>query len=59
MDMLTWAGYTGSLRQWKDDGFMTGVYDLLKTAQNNQSPAARPEPETSHDDGKVHSSWCW
>ena len=31
---------------------MAGVCDVLKTAEYNQSSAARPEQETSHD-GKV------
>jgi len=30
-------------------GFMTGVYDALKTAEYNQSSAIQPEQETSRD----------
>ena len=57
-DMLTWAGYTGSLRQRKDEGFtpalaagasVTGVFDVLKTAEYNQSSAVQPEQETSRE----------
>ena len=48
-DTLTWGGYMGSLRQWKDEGFMTGVFDALKTAEYNQSSAVQPEQETSRD----------
>jgi len=49
MDMLTWVGYTGSLRRWKDDGFMAGVFDVLKTAEHNQNSAIQPEQKASHD----------
>ena len=49
IDMLTWVGYTGSLRQGKDEGFMAGVFDVLKTAEHNQNSAIRPEQETSQD----------
>ncbi len=52
-DMLTWAGYTGSLRQRKDDGLMAGVFDVLKTAEYNQSSAIQPEQETSQDSSFV------
>jgi len=33
-DRLTWAGFTGRLREWKGEGFMVGVFDVLKTAEH-------------------------
>lgn len=51
--MLTWVGDTGSLRQWKDEGFMAGVFDVLKTAEHNQNSAIQPEQESSQDSSFV------
>jgi hypothetical protein len=48
-DMRAWVGYTGSLRQWKDEGFMAGVFDVLKTAEHNQNSAIQPQQESSQD----------
>ena len=45
--MPRWVGYTGSLRQGKDDGFRAGVFDVLKTAEPNQNSAIQPEQKTS------------
>ena len=36
-DMLTWGGYTGRHRYQADEGLMAGVFDVLKTAEYNQS----------------------
>ncbi len=41
-DMLTWGGYTGRHRRRKVKGLMTGVSDVLKTAEYNQSSAIQP-----------------
>ncbi len=55
-DRLTWAGYTGRHRRRKVKGLMTGVFDVLKTAEYNQSSAIQPVQVSSHDDGKVQGS---